>query len=116
MKKMRTTLLTSLLLLTGAVSTSAQDNFDRWWTPAKDALAAAPQHHKVLFENEEVRVIEVTVAPHAREPLHAHRYPSVIYLESSAHLIEHLEDGTSADTGNRPDGVARWLPVAQAHA
>jgi hypothetical protein len=46
-------------------------NLDRWWAPEKDALAAAPQNHKLLFENDDVRVLEVTVPPGVREPLHA---------------------------------------------
>jgi hypothetical protein len=46
-----------------------------------DALVAAPKFHRVLFENERVRVLEVTVPPHTREPLHTHRWPSVMYRE-----------------------------------
>ncbi len=89
-------------------------NFDRWWRPELDATVAAPENHKVLLENEEVRVLEVSIAPGTRERLHVHRYPSVIYLESSPHLIEHLQDGSSRDLGVRPKGV-RWLPIAQGH-
>ena len=29
------------------------------WDPALDAVVAAPRHHKVLFENENLRVLEV---------------------------------------------------------
>ena len=36
-------------------------NFDKWWTPESEALTAAPKNHKLLFENAEVRVLEVTV-------------------------------------------------------
>jgi hypothetical protein len=28
-----------------------------------DALIAAPQHHKLLFENEQVRVLDTFIAP-----------------------------------------------------
>jgi predicted metal-dependent enzyme (double-stranded beta helix superfamily) len=65
------------------------NDFDKWWRPENDALVAAPQHHKVLLENDEVRVLEVTVPPGVREPLHAHRYPSVLYYISAAHLKEY---------------------------
>jgi hypothetical protein len=44
-----------------------------------------------------------------------HRYPAVIYIDSSAHLIEHLQDGKVEDRGNRPNGTLRWLPVDQGH-
>jgi hypothetical protein len=34
----------------------------------------------VLLENERVRVLEITVAPGEREPLHAHCLPSVSHV------------------------------------
>jgi len=82
--------LANVVLVVGALSAGfllgqPTTNFDKWWTPENDALAAAPQNHKLLFENDEVRVLEVTVQPGIREPLHAHRYPSVLYYISSAH-------------------------------
>jgi hypothetical protein len=57
----------------------------------------------------------VTIAPHTQEPLHVHRWPAVIYIDKSAHLIEHLQDGKVEDRGNRPDGTLRWLPIDQGH-
>jgi hypothetical protein len=56
-------------------------DFDKWWTPQNEALAAAPRHHTLLFENDEVRVLTVTIAPGVKEPFHAHRYPGAIYDE-----------------------------------
>jgi hypothetical protein len=38
-----------------------------------DAVQAAPESHKVLFENTFVRVLQVQVAPGTREPMHHHR-------------------------------------------
>ncbi len=97
------------------IAQEAASNFDRWWRPELDAVTAAPQNHKVLFENDEVRVLEVTIAPHTAEPMHVHRYAAVIYIDRSAHLIEHLQDGKVEDRGNRPDGTLRWLPIDQGH-
>lgn len=108
-----------VLLVIGAWSTHAQaptQDFDRWWTPQNEALVAAPQHHTLLFENDEVRVLVVTIAPGAKEPLHAHRYPSVIYDEQPSHLAEYLADGTKVDRGTRTQGSARFLPVGPPHA
>ena len=42
------------------------------WDPALDAVVAAPKHHKVLFENERLRVLEVTLEPNDEEPVHHH--------------------------------------------
>jgi hypothetical protein len=47
------------------------------WDPAFDAVAAAPRHHKVIFENEQLRVLEVTLEPNDEDPIHHHRWPSV---------------------------------------
>lgn len=52
------------------------------WDPALDAVVAAPDHHRVLFENENLRVLEVTLRPGDTEPLHHHRWPSVFVFDS----------------------------------
>lgn len=90
-------------------------NFDKWWTPENDALAAAPQNHKLLFENDEVRVLEVTVPPGVREPLHAHRYPSLLYYISAAHMKEYSPGVPAVDRGHKNDGVVIFLPVGPPH-
>ncbi|AMJ66661.1 hypothetical protein [Hymenobacter sp. PAMC 26628] len=53
------------------------------WPDSLDAVVAAPQFHRILFENDRVRVLEVTVGPHQREPVHTHRWPSVLYKEQT---------------------------------
>lgn len=42
--------------------------------------AAAPGNHKVLFENEQVRVLDMVVPVGTRKPVHAHCWPSVLYV------------------------------------
>jgi mannose-6-phosphate isomerase-like protein (cupin superfamily) len=90
-------------------------DFDKWWTPGIDALAAAPRNHKLLFENDEVRVLEVTVPPGVREPLHAHRYPSVLYYISAAHMTEYSPGVPAVDRGLKNDGAVIFLPVGPPH-
>jgi hypothetical protein len=51
------------------------------WDPALDAVVAAPKHHKVIFENERLRVLEVTLEPNDEEPIHHHRWPSVFVFD-----------------------------------
>jgi hypothetical protein len=51
------------------------------WDPALDAVVAAPKHHKVIFENERIRVLEVTLEPNDEEPIHHHRWPSVFVFD-----------------------------------
>ncbi len=50
------------------------------WPASMDAVAAAPGNHRVLLENDRVRVLEITVAPGEREPVHAHCLASVSYV------------------------------------
>ena len=49
------------------------------WADSLDAVKAAPNSHKVLFENDKIRILEVTVDPYGFEPMHTHRYPSVMF-------------------------------------
>ena len=48
--------------------TGASGPASRSWDPALDAVTAAPKQHKVLFENERLRVLEVTLEGHDEEP------------------------------------------------
>ena len=54
------------------------------WDPALDAVIAAPKHHKVLFENGHLRVLEITLEPNDEEPVHHHRWPSVFVFDQAA--------------------------------
>ena len=52
-----------------------------------DAVAAAPDSHKVLFETDAVRVLRVEIAPGAPEPVHEHAYPSIMIIEKPQPLV-----------------------------
>jgi hypothetical protein len=47
-----------------------------------DAVTAAPYSHRVLFEDEHVRVLDIRLPPGASEPVHIHALPSVIFGET----------------------------------
>ena len=65
------------------------------WDPDFDAVAAAPEHHKVIFENDKLRVLDVTLEPQDEEPLHHHRWPSVFVLDSvHGDVHDYSPDGT----------------------
>ncbi len=51
------------------------------WDPALDAVTAAPAQHRVLFENDNLRVLEVTLEADDEEPVHHHRWPSVFVFD-----------------------------------
>lgn len=71
-----------------------------------DGAIAAPDHHKVIFENDAVRVLETTIGPGDITPLHTHLTPQVMYVVSGSHFIRRDEHGaTMVDTRADPDFV-----------
>jgi len=92
-----------------------------------DAPQAAPNSHKVIFENALVRVLEVTVPPAGTtEPMHHHRWPS-FFLSwdtggTTPHVRYHRGDGSVTDQPSRTEpehpGVWRiqWMKPEPMHA
>ena len=65
------------------------------WDPELDAVIAAPGNHKVLFENECLRVLEVTLLPDEEEPTHHHRWHSVFIFDQVQGPVHDIApDGT----------------------
>jgi hypothetical protein len=63
------------------------------WPEALDALIAAPQYHRLLLENESVRVLDATIPPGHTVPVHTHRWPSVSYVLSWSDFVRRDEAG-----------------------
>jgi hypothetical protein len=91
--------ISQVLLLNAAffIGGSALFGEENAGAPASyDAIAAAPDNHRVVFENEKVRVLEVTIKSGEKEPLHTHPMPSVMTIITGAKLRiteASLEDG-----------------------
>lgn len=58
-----------------------------------DGPVAAPQHHRVLFENDRVRVIDLRLGPGDTVPLHTHRWATVNYVISPSDFRSFDSDG-----------------------
>jgi hypothetical protein len=63
------------------------------WPKEKDAVLAAPTNHKILLENEKVRVLDVKVSPGEVEAVHSHRWPSVLYILEAGDFIDRDGNG-----------------------
>jgi hypothetical protein len=55
------------------------DKSDWNWPDSLDAVKAAPHNHRVVFENSQIRILEVILDPYEFEPLHTHSHPSVMF-------------------------------------
>jgi hypothetical protein len=49
------------------------------WPDSLDAMIAAPQYHKLLLENDRVRVLDTVIPVGDIVPVHTHRWPAVYY-------------------------------------
>ena len=88
-------------------------NPKRWpWPDSLDALTAAPAHHQLLLEDEQVRVIRTRIAAGEMVPLHTHRWGGVAYVESFSHFIRRDEKG-GVFFDSRQAGAAPKTPCAQ---
>jgi len=75
-----------------------------------DAVSVAPEIYEVLFENNRVRVLDVTGEPGASSPLHSHP-DSVMYAASDASIVITSEEGESNKV-EVPAGVTFWSPAS----
>src|SRR5512139_2424512 len=77
-----------------------------------DPVESNPQHYKVVFENERVRVLEYTDRPGDRTTPHEHP-DSVMYTLSS--FRRRLVSGDVQREVELQSGTVSWLPAQQHH-
>jgi hypothetical protein len=92
-----------------------------------DAVQAAPDSHKIIFENAIVRVLEVPIPPVGKpEPMHHHRWVSVMLHwdtgGKSPHIHYHRPDGSVRDIPSKEmpvhpgQWVAAWMSPEPMHS
>lgn len=96
-------------------------NEETQWPAEMDALIASPQHHKLLFENEFVRVLDTHIAAGEITNVHTHQYPASLYIVSWSDFIRYDAEGNvlvdSKTLGLNPDaGSALWSGPLAPHA
>lgn len=73
---------------------------------AQDMVKVAPKNCKVLVDNDQVRVIEVTLKPGDKLPMHSHP-ANVVYIVNGGKTKTTLADGKVTEE-ERKAGEARW--------
>jgi hypothetical protein len=59
-----------------SVSSSA-----KWvWPDSLDAMRAAPDNHKLVYEDNDVRVLAVILDGNKSEPIHTHKWKSIMWI------------------------------------
>jgi hypothetical protein len=81
-----------------------------------DAVQAAPESHKIIFENAMVRVLEVPIPPVGKpEPMHHHRWPGLMLHWDTGgktpHIRYHRYDGSVRDIPSKdaPKHPGQWI-------
>jgi hypothetical protein len=84
---------------------ASAESLDKFQFPeGYDAVQAAPDSHKIIFENSIVRVLEVPIPPVGKpEPMHHHRWASVMLHWDTGGKSPHIRY-------RRPDGTVRDIP------
>jgi quercetin dioxygenase-like cupin family protein len=67
---------------------------------AEDAAKVAPHVYKVLFENERLRFLEVSMQPGDRTELHSHPGYFAYFLSAGASMWRDAEEHAAENTGD----------------
>lgn len=94
---------------------------DPWpWPASLDALSAAPDHHTLLLENVQLRVLETRIPAGETVPVHTHRWPSVLYVLGWSDFVRRGADGTvlldTRAAGSAPPPDVLWSEALPPHA
>jgi hypothetical protein len=79
------------------------------WDPALDGVIAAPENHKVLYEDDMIRVISVTVGSGEVEKPHHHRLPAIFVIDRLVKLRDF--DGVTREEIPLPIPKDAPLPI-----
>ena len=63
------------------------------WPDSLDAVIAAPQYHRLVLENDRVRVLDTRIPVGDIVPVHTHRWPAVYYTISPGDFVRRDGDG-----------------------
>jgi len=86
------------------------------WPQTMDALQAAPASHRLLLENDRVRVLEVEIEPGSREPEHTHQAVSVMIVDEPARIRYYQGDALLFESQAAPGVRVHWMEPEGPHS
>jgi hypothetical protein len=73
-----------------------------------DGVVAAPEHHRVLFENDRVRVVQTLIPAGDVTAVHTHLAPAAQYVVSGSHIIRRDPVGQVLLDTRKSDPPFEW--------
>src|ERR1039458_7726071 len=108
MNRCTTLALSTMVLLSVASSVAVAQS-------APPTYLADPAVYKVIFEDENFRVIAATWQKGMHDKAHSHPVPSVIYSLTDCVIRVYAPDGKTRDITNKA-GTAQAAPITQSHS
>ncbi len=77
-----------------------------------DPLVVAPEHYRLEFENQYVRVIRSTYGPHEKSVMHQHPAEAVVIDLTNQDMHQVMLDGSTPPPSTFKAGSVRWASTA----
>jgi hypothetical protein len=102
--------LTDPLLSLGSPKPAPDKPLTTTWRYAQayDSVLAAPNNYRLLYEDEHVRLVEVSIRPGETEPMHGDPYPSVLAFDNPPPQklpVRYLDRASPQNSQDRTEGV-----------
>ena len=66
------------------INDSLNANLKWTWSDSLDAVKAAPENHKIVYEDSNVRILQVVLGGHMVEHTHTHQWNSIMWFTKTA--------------------------------
>ncbi len=108
MNRCSTLALSTMALLSIASSAAVAQN-------APPTYQADPSVYKVIFEDQNFRVIAATWKKGEHDKVHSHPVPSIVYSLTDCVIRLYAADGKTRDVTNKA-GTAQAVPITPSHS
>ena len=91
------------------------------WPDSLDAMVGAPEHHEVLFQNDQVRVLDSRIKPGDTVPVYTDRWASVLYILGTSDFVRYNTEGRAifdsrTATSQVETAAVIWSPPLRPHS